>query len=115
MVTLDRKDWQRSIQISKTRYDSEKVTNKNKTVDSKISPANFRDVGNMHAFVEQTAVKFKDKNSSRLNVLKTKINNEPESDVDIKLKTDHGNDVDIEDQNVVETNQNKIRHEAHPR
>ena len=68
MVTMDRKDWQRSLQISQNKYfntnkeDIEQTLNTSEvydqkgkqfiTVDSQISPANFNDVANMHAFVE---------------------------------------------------------------
>lgn len=43
-------------------------------IDSKINPANFRTVENMHSFVEQSTDKFRNKNQERLKVLKTKIN-----------------------------------------
>jgi len=45
------------------------------TVDTKISPANFDDVSNMHSFVQQSSDKFRNKNQERLKVLKTRINN----------------------------------------
>ena len=73
MVTMDRKDWQRSLQISQNKYfntnkeDIEKTETYDQkgkafiTVDSKISPANFNDVSNMHAFVEQSQEKFRNK------------------------------------------------------
>ena len=73
MVTMDRKDWQRSLQISQNKYfntnkeeieQTETYDQKGKafiTVDSKISPANFNDVSNMHAFVEQSQEKFRNK------------------------------------------------------
>ena len=81
MVTMDRKDWQRSLQLRQGQYfaspsqnDAGAKKSKVKTIDSKINPANFNSIENMHAFVEQSTARFRDKNQERLKVLKNKIN-----------------------------------------
>ena len=53
MVTMDRKDWQRSLQIKQTQYfgSANAESGNIVTIDSRVSPAKFDDVGNMHAFV----------------------------------------------------------------
>lgn len=80
MVTMDRKDWQRSIQIRQNMYfgnqeDSNSVKKNKKSVSNKIAPANFNSVHNMKHFVESTSAKFRDTNQDRLKSLKLRINN----------------------------------------
>ena len=71
LVTMDRKDWNRSLQISSNKYFANNLDaidqasgpkSKVKSIDNRISPAQFNDVANMHAFVEQSSAKFRDRN-----------------------------------------------------
>ena len=81
MVTLDRKDWEKSLQISGNKYFVDKnedvVTGGKKaaTVDSGLRPATFSDISHMHSFVQKTTTAFRNKNQERIGALKTRINN----------------------------------------
>ena len=71
MVSMDRKDWQRSLQIEGGQYFNKskapaKSNNKRTAIDSKINPASFKSVENMRHFVESTTDKFRNKNQERL-------------------------------------------------
>ena len=56
MVTMDRKDWQKSLQIKESRYDMSESTKKKGrkqlTVDAQVNPAKFDSVENMLMFMQ---------------------------------------------------------------
>ena len=55
MVTMDRKDWQKSLQIKESRYMSESTKKKGRkqlTVDTQVNPAKFDSVENMLMFMQ---------------------------------------------------------------
>ena len=55
MVTMDRKDWQKSLQIKESRYMSESTKKKGRkqlTVDAQVNPAKFDSVENMLMFMQ---------------------------------------------------------------
>jgi len=52
MVTIDRKDWQKSLQISQNRYfNNSQSQGESVAINKKIGGAGFREVENMHGFV----------------------------------------------------------------
>ena len=78
LVTMDRKDWSKSIQIKKSQYfmgQTQAEGMKQVSADGKITPARFEEVANMHAFVQGNAAKLRDQNQERIRSLKVKINN----------------------------------------
>ena len=63
MVTMDRKDWNRSLKLAKGKYFNEQAEGKQQlTVDSRINPASFKSIENMHNFVQTSKAEFRDKN-----------------------------------------------------